>query len=159
MGKFRGGTTAALLLVLGLWVAAMPREFAGTVRGDDHGSQSMAPKQQEKPSPLEMARDIYSLVARSSLSSWDKLKYFVYQLQAQVFPPDLDFRKTHGAEPEGGGGAGGRMKEAARQSFERSAETVGGSAKSVADAVGEAVHKTAEKMMETASDSGRHDEL
>lgn len=56
------------------------------------------------------------------------------------------------------GGAGGRIMEATQKSFEKSKETVEGSAKSAAAAVEQKVHDTADKVKDTISAGRKTDE-
>uniref|UniRef100_A0A5B7BWT8 Transmembrane protein n=1 Tax=Davidia involucrata TaxID=16924 RepID=A0A5B7BWT8_DAVIN len=152
MEKCRGITTLFLL-----WVIILSPGIISTV-GD--GGQNNVEPNQEKPSATEMIRDIYSQLTTSSVSYWDKVKSFINQVQAEFFPPNLDFRSRDEGHSTGGGGnegARGKMKDAAEKSFGTSKVAVEESAKSAAKAVGEAVHKTAEKVKQSMSERDESD--
>ncbi|CAL5326835.1 unnamed protein product [Camellia sinensis] len=153
MDNFKGITTTLCIF----WLITLSHEIVATV-GDGH--QSDVENKEQKPSATEVVRDIYALITRSTVSSWDKVKSFINEMQTQFVPPDLDFRKRYGDKFESGGG-GEKMKEAAEKSFETSKVTVEESAKSAAKVMGEAMHKTTKKVRETVSDADNdsHDEL
>ncbi|KAI7997248.1 hypothetical protein LOK49_LG10G01558 [Camellia lanceoleosa] len=153
MDNFKGITTTLCIF----WLITLSHEIVTTV-GDGH--QSNVEDKEQKPSATEVVRDIYALITRSTVSSWDKVKSFINEMQTQFVPPDLDFRKRYGDKFESGGG-GEKMKEAAQKSFETSKVTVEESAKSAAKVMGEAMHKTTKKVRETVSDADNdsHDEL
>jgi len=67
----------------------------------------------------------------------------------------FSFRSGKEAGLEDGVGVKGTMKDAVGKSFDKSKETVQESAKSAADLVGGAIHKTAEKVKGTKSASER----
>ncbi|KAA8530944.1 hypothetical protein F0562_005689 [Nyssa sinensis] len=74
------------------------------------------------------------------------------QVQTEFFPPNLESRDEVRSSGSGNEGAGGRMKDAAEKSFGTSKVVVEESAKSAGKAVGEAMHKTAEKVKGSMSD-------
>ncbi|XP_057421180.1 uncharacterized protein LOC130715144 [Lotus japonicus] len=108
----------------------------------DEGGQNVAQDQDhpEKPLLSKVLLDTISLLRKSHKSSWEKIKTVIHDLQMQFSPPNLDFR--------GGGETEHDVKEAVGKSFDRSKETVEETAKSAANVVGEAIHKTTEKVKE-----------
>ncbi|XP_059624422.1 uncharacterized protein LOC132267303 [Cornus florida] len=142
MDKFKGITTLFLF-----WFIIISHGITSTVA--DAAAQN---KDEKPPSASEMIREMYSLITKSSITYWDRLKSLINQAQTQLFPPNLDFR--------GRDGTGGRVKDAAEKSLKTSKVTVEESANSAGKAVGEAVHKTAEKVKESMADTdGSHAEL
>lgn len=116
--------------------------------------------EQEKQSISDRFRDMYSLVTSTSMSSWQKLKSVVNDVQRQYFPPNLDFRPKVEEEIDEEG-AKEWMKEAVKKSLGSSKSTVEKSAKSAASAVENVVHKTKEKVskQQCTGDACTHDEL
>ncbi|KAK1403771.1 hypothetical protein POM88_003376 [Heracleum sosnowskyi] len=116
--------------------------------------------EQEKQSLSDRVRDLYALVRTRSFSSWENLKSIVGDVQKQYFPPNLDFRPRVEEEVDEEG-TKQRMKDAAKKTFGSSKSTVEKSAKSAAGAVGNAVHKTKEKVkrQQCSGDDCSHDEL
>lgn len=51
---------------------------------------STAAAEQQKQSISDKFRDVYSIVASSSMSSLQKLKSLVNDVQQQIFPPNLE---------------------------------------------------------------------
>ncbi|XP_050241088.1 uncharacterized protein LOC126689982 [Quercus robur] len=112
------------------------------------GGQHYAQNQEEKPSIAKIVTDAISIMKESHESSWNKIKAIIKQVHLQISPPNLDFRGKDEANPEDSN-AGGKMKEAAENSFGTSKHTVEESAKSAAKVVGEAMHKKKEKVKES----------
>ncbi|XP_060185687.1 uncharacterized protein LOC132615129 [Lycium barbarum] len=104
---------------------------------------------QKDQSPTQMLEEAYSMLVTSSLRSWDMVKSYINQLQFKYFPPNVDFRSRD--DGKANAGAREKIKEATQKSFEKSKETVEGSAKSAAEAMEQKVQKTAEKVKETMS--------
>ena len=71
----------------------------------------------------------------------------------------FSFRGQEQQVNKGGGGAGGRMKDAAEKSFEVSKITAEESAKSAAKVVGEAVYKVKDKLSDDDEEPHQHVEL
>ncbi|KAF8411571.1 hypothetical protein HHK36_004126 [Tetracentron sinense] len=140
MNKLRG--TATFLLV---WFILSPRILSAVGDGGH---------QEEKPSLMGIARSIFSFTTTSPVSSWDKLKPLINQVQMYLFPPNIDFRRNDEAET-----GGERMKEAVEKSVETSKATIEETAKSAAKVVGEAMHKTAEKVKGSESETAGDAEL
>ncbi|KAJ8770554.1 hypothetical protein K2173_018045 [Erythroxylum novogranatense] len=94
----------------------------------------------------EMFRSVFS-------GYWERLKTMTNQVQASIFPPNLDFRGSHIETEENRerAGAGEKMKEAVAVSLEKSKEAVEHSARSAATFAGETVQKTKEKVKKTLS--------
>ncbi|MCE3050579.1 hypothetical protein HAX54_047608 [Datura stramonium] len=115
--------------------------------GDEN--KNVQDKQKDAASPTQVLEEAYSMLVTSSLRSWDVVKSYIHQLQLKYFPPNVDFRSKD--DVKANGGAGERIMEATKKSFEKSKETVEGSAKSAAEAVEHKVHKTAEKVKDKMS--------
>ncbi|GAU19709.1 hypothetical protein TSUD_78340 [Trifolium subterraneum] len=86
--------------------------------------------------------DTVSLLRKSHESSWEKIKTVIHDLQMQFSPPSLDFRGMGNVDQDG-------MKEAVGKSFDKSKVSVEGTAKSAAELVGDAIHKTTEKVKDS----------
>ncbi|KAK1371645.1 hypothetical protein POM88_037737 [Heracleum sosnowskyi] len=121
---------------------------------------SAAALEQAKPSMSDKFRDMYALVTSTSLSSLQKLKSVVNDVQKQIFPPNIDFRPKVEEEVDEQG-AKEWMTEAVKKSLGSSKSTVEESAKSAASAVGDVVHKTKEKVSkkQCTGDACTRDEL
>ncbi|XP_004504014.1 uncharacterized protein [Cicer arietinum] len=99
----------------------------------DEGGQNVAQDYPEKPLFSKILLDTVSLLRKSHKSSWEKIKTVIHDLQMQYSPPNLDFRGVEKGENEG-------VKEAVGKSFDKSKESVEGTARSAAEFVGEAIH-------------------
>ncbi|XAR73277.1 hypothetical protein NMG60_11007194, partial [Bertholletia excelsa] len=116
----------------------------------DGGQHNCKENTEDKPSAIDMAREFYSQMTGSSLSShWTKLKSILNQVQIQLSPPNLDFTKRKGVEDDS---KAEQMKAAAQKSFETSKTAMNEAAKSAAKVVGETVHETAGKVKDAISD-------
>lgn len=56
----------------------------------DGGQNNVDTNKDEKPSILAMVTDTFGLLSRSQISSWDKLKSLLNQLQLHFSPPNLE---------------------------------------------------------------------
>ncbi|XP_055818098.1 uncharacterized protein LOC129887150 [Solanum dulcamara] len=120
------------------------------------GDQQNVLDNQKEQSPTQMLEEAYSMLLTSTLRSLDVAKSYINQLQLKYFPPNVDFRSKDDGSVNGG--AGERIMEATQKSFEKTKETVEGSARSAAKAVEQKVHKTAEKVKDTMSAGHKTDE-
>ncbi|TYI40469.1 hypothetical protein ES332_A02G164800v1 [Gossypium tomentosum] len=113
---------------------------------------------EEKPSLFQLVSNTFSLLKKSHQSSWEKVKTIIHEFQLQFTPPSLDFRGTGGNDPgKASDGTGEKVKEAVKDSIETS-EAI---AKETARTAAEVVHKTDEKVKESASSKpdDSHEEL
>ncbi|TYG75715.1 hypothetical protein ES288_D03G054600v1 [Gossypium darwinii] len=113
---------------------------------------------EEKPSLFQLVSNTFSLLKKSHQSSWEKVKTIIHEFQLQFTPPSLDFRGTGGKDPgKASDGTGEKVKEAVKDSIETSEAIAEETAKTAA----EAVHKTDEKVKESASSKpdDSHEEL
>eukprot|EP00261_Vitis_vinifera_P007488 XP_002275864.2 PREDICTED: uncharacterized protein LOC100261058 isoform X2 [Vitis vinifera] len=133
-----------------VWVLVKSSDNVADGQG---GQNNVETNKDEKPSTLVMLTDTLALLSRSQISTWNKAKSFLNQLQLHFSPPNLDFRSRDIAQSRmgEGDGPGGRMKEAAEESTKSAVAAVEESAKSAAKVVEEAVQMTAEKVKETLS--------
>ncbi|KAK4366828.1 hypothetical protein RND71_014708 [Anisodus tanguticus] len=113
----------------------------------DAAHQKSVQDKQKDASPTQMLEEAYSMLVTSSLRSWDMVKSYINQFQLKHFPPNVESKDDGKAN----GGAREKIKEATQKSFEKTKETVEGSAKSAAEAMEQKVHKTAEKVKDTMS--------
>ncbi|XP_057964803.1 uncharacterized protein LOC131155584 isoform X2 [Malania oleifera] len=122
----------------------------GGLQGQDDGDDGQKPP---PPSLLDMILYDASLPFAGT-PFLDKLKSLVKLVQKRYFPPNLESRDEDRLEggAEDGNGAGAKIKMAVEKSFGSGKETVEGYAKTAGEAVGEAVHKTAEKVKGSFSD-------
>ncbi|KAK7399465.1 hypothetical protein VNO78_10648 [Psophocarpus tetragonolobus] len=119
---------------------------------DEELDPNVAQNHPEKPLLSKIFLDTVSLLRKSHTSSWEKIKTVIHDLQMQFSPPNLDFRGTREVGEESG-----VTKEAIEKVFGKSKDTVEESAESAAKVVGEAIHKTTQKVRdETATDSDHH---
>ncbi|TMW97235.1 hypothetical protein EJD97_005943 [Solanum chilense] len=121
-----------------------------------NGNQQNVEEDKKEQSPTQILEEAYSMLLTSTLRSLDVAKSYINQLQLKYFPPNVDFRSNDDVSTNGG--AGGRIMEATQKSFEKSKETVEGSAKSAAAAVEQKVHDTADKVKDTISAGRKTDE-
>ncbi|KAG4211980.1 hypothetical protein ERO13_A02G135700v2 [Gossypium hirsutum] len=113
---------------------------------------------EEKPSLFQLVSNTFSLLKKSHQSSWEKVKTIIHEFQLQFTPPSLDFRGTGGNDPgKASDGTGEKVKEAVKDSIETS-EAI---AEETARTAAEAVHKTDEKVKESAPSKpdDSHEEL
>ncbi|KAG2301108.1 hypothetical protein Bca52824_029759 [Brassica carinata] len=117
-------------------------------------------KKEENPSLLNIICGIFG--KKFPPSSWELIQGAMQKIQMKLYPPNLDFRSNSGKDSNNnkdkdkeGEDKGEKMKEAARRSLEESKEAIEESAKLAGGVVGEAVHKTAEKVTKQTS----HDEM
>ncbi|XP_021889554.1 uncharacterized protein LOC110808375 isoform X2 [Carica papaya] len=107
------------------------------------------------PSLLNTLINTVSSLKRSQTTSLDKIKTIIRQVQLQFFPPDLEGNKEgingDGISP------GGKMKDAAERSFKSGKATVEESAKTAANVVRGAIHKTEQKESPKAKERPRND--
>nr|CAN80535.1 hypothetical protein VITISV_035974 [Vitis vinifera] len=178
MDRFRGLTfsTAWFLFFFFFFIIIIifyPQSLCSDNVADGQGGQNnVETNKDEKPSTLVMLTDTLALLSRSQISTWNKAKSFLNQLQLHFSPPNLEkcdrryknvseaydkllisFRSRDIAQSRmgEGDGPGGRMKEAAEESTKSAVAAVEESAKSAAKVVEEAVQMTAEKVKETLS--------
>ncbi|KAK3035547.1 hypothetical protein RJ639_034752 [Escallonia herrerae] len=150
----RGVSTAALLICLFI-------VFLSPVENVQQESSMHGEEEIPTSDLLETVKRMFSTrttavpradIGSSTSSYWVKARALIDHVQAYFFPPNLDFRgSSEEAEAAGGkgvGGAGEKVKEAVKESLEKSKATVEDSAKSAA----EAVHKTAKMMKRSSSD-------
>nr|XP_004237464.1 uncharacterized protein LOC101257462 [Solanum lycopersicum] len=121
-----------------------------------NGNQQNVEEDKKEQSPTQILEEAYSMLLTSTLRSLDVAKSYINQLQLKYFPPNVDFRSND--DVSANKGAGGRIMEATQKSFEKSKETVEGSAKSAAAAVEQKVHDTADKVKYTISAGRKTDE-
>ncbi|KAJ9670884.1 hypothetical protein PVL29_027057 [Vitis rotundifolia] len=154
MDRFRRLTFSTAWFLFFFFIIFYPQSLCSDNVADGHGGQNNAEtNEDEKPSTFVMLTDTLALLSRSQISTWNKVKSFLNQLQLHFSPPNLDFRgRDIGQSRMGeGDGPGGRMKEAAEESAKSAVAAVDESAKSAAKVVGEAVQMTAEMVKETVS--------
>ncbi|KAL3524704.1 hypothetical protein ACH5RR_013076 [Cinchona calisaya] len=120
---------------------------------EDHNAQNTVQEMHEEPSAKGLVQNSYFLLTKSSKMYWEGIKSVFNQLQISLFPPDIESISAPSANShaEGHNVAGAKMKEAAEKSFQTTKVAVEESAKSAAKVVGEAVHKTTEKVKERTS--------
>jgi superoxide dismutase len=165
-------STRSIILFL-FWFIIIALQILPTI-GD--GGQHYAQNQEEqKPSIAEIVTNGISLLKQSHEFYWNTIKAIYKEVQLQLSPPNLEwvywfhrhpivyfhhtifyfwfsFKGRDEGNPEdgvGGNNAVGKMKEAVEKSFGTSKHTVEESAKSAANVVGEAMHKTEEKVKES----------
>ncbi|XP_028755071.1 uncharacterized protein LOC114720924 [Neltuma alba] len=134
---------AVLLFLLFFIVVVLQFQIAVQQGGAGH---PVVQDEQGYPLLHKYVLDTVSLLKKSHKSSWEKVKSVIHDLQMKFSPPNLDFRGAKEAQSDG-------MKEAAEKSFHKSKETVKESAKSAAEMIGDAVHKTAQKVKAPSSAS------
>ncbi|PON85670.1 hypothetical protein TorRG33x02_185260 [Trema orientale] len=110
-----------------------------------------------KQSFTKILQNTISLLKSSQKRSWEKIKAVMQEFQFQYFPPNLDFRGSD--EANLGGGTGGKMKQAVGKSFDKSKETVEGTAKSAAEVVGKTMDKTTKKVKKSVFEEESDAEL
>lgn len=144
MDKFRKPTALFLFCLI---VLLSPQFLSVIGDGQDEGIE----KKEEDRSVTDKFKQTLSI---STVSSFDKVRSFMRQMQIHLFPPNLDFRRKEVQTTGNGGGgdlgSGERMKEAVEKSIKKSKEAVEESAKSAAQVAREAAHKAAEKLKDRA---------
>ncbi|KAG5394054.1 hypothetical protein IGI04_024017 [Brassica rapa subsp. trilocularis] len=121
------------------------------VSSDDDG----VAKKEENPSLVKIICGIFG--KKFPPSSWELIQGAMKKIQTKLYPPNLDFRSNsaNNNKDKEGEDKGEKVKEAATRSLEVSKEAIEESATLAGGVIGEAVHKTAEKVTKQTS----HDEM
>ncbi|KAJ7962672.1 putative Transmembrane protein [Quillaja saponaria] len=125
-----------------------------TTVGYEEGQQKNLEDQKRKPSFMERLRSVNSIIPSISGTSTRQrngFKTLISQAHAYFFPPSIDFRGEHEAQPSIDGGAGEKAKEAIAKSTGKTKGTLEDSAKSAAKVASEMVQKTKEKLKKSLS--------
>ncbi|KAG9141594.1 hypothetical protein Leryth_026143 [Lithospermum erythrorhizon] len=136
MGKFAITSNTIFLFWFIILILTRSMFFVG---GDEKGNGDEV---QERSKAEEIFRDAYTALTKSSLSSLDRIKALINELQTKYFPPNLDFRSRDIDPSDSKESATEKMITAAGRSFGASKEAVEEFAKTAATAVGDVVQKT-----------------
>ncbi|XP_021759090.1 uncharacterized protein LOC110723981 [Chenopodium quinoa] len=91
---------------------------------------------------------VNSIVTSLLISSWDKVKYLLQEVQNKYLPPNLDFRiqEKDGADEFESHDSSKRIRTAAKKSFKEGEATLEKTAESAATVMDHAMHKAKDKV-------------
>ncbi|EEF48728.1 uncharacterized protein LOC8259966 [Ricinus communis] len=133
MNKRAIAVIVVIICVLFVWGAA----------GDDEAENGG----EERSAVSHKLTAMFSFRAATiTITLWDRARSIVNTVQAYLYPPNLDFRRSNEGREKEEGEAGEKVKEAVGESLRKSKATVEDSAKGAAKVATERLHKTKEKV-------------